>query len=222
MARTVTRSVLRSRARQLANVENDPSVLDADINEWLNLHLTDVYDLLVAAGPPDYYAASTTVTTVSGTIEYALPSDFLSIVNVYANESSDIRRSIDPIGDRERHAFKAPNGAWSVTVEYIPVCPTLSSDGSTFDGINGWDELVAAKTAIMLLAKREGDPTIPVNIVTATMARIKSAASQRQRGGPRLINDVEQEYMWPRSVRIDGFRLRAGNIELYESLWGEL
>ena len=220
MARTVTRSVLRSRARQLANVVNDPSILDADLNEWINLHLTSVYDLLVSAGPADYYAADHPITTVAGTIAYALPATFMKFTALFANESTDLKRRIYPMQDADRASFKAPSGAWSLTMEYIPACPTLAADGDTFDGVDGWDEIVSAKVAREILTQREGDPSVVMAIIAQTEARIRSQASPRDRGGPKMIVDVEQEFVWPRSVRVDSYRLRAGNIELYEELWG--
>jgi hypothetical protein len=221
VARSVTRAVLRARAQQLANVENDPNVTAAEINELINLHLTSVYDLLVGAGPADYYAAETIITVVPGVIASGLPADFMQLVGVFAHETTDIRRPVDPMQERDRSSFKACSSAWSVTLEYIPACPTMTLDADTFDGVDGWDELISAKVARDILAKREGDVSVVMAIMAQTEARIRTRASPRDRGGPKYIMDVEcSSNDWPRSVRVDAYRLRAGNLELFESLCG--
>ena len=80
MARTATLTQMRTRIRQLANVEGDTNITDAELTDLVNRHLAEVYDILVAAGPADYYAASRDVTTSRGVIAYALDADFLALV----------------------------------------------------------------------------------------------------------------------------------------------
>ncbi len=220
MPRTVTRTVLRTRAFQLANVENDPSFTEAEGNGLITLHMPAVYDFLVAAGPPDYYAADTDVSVVAGQIPYALPDDFLSLVNVWVQETDEWRRPLDQVQDRQRQGYKPPAAAVIVTLEYIPTCPTFDEEEDTFDGVDGWDELISAKVARDIILKREGDVGAVMAIIQGAEKRIRSFAPQRQRGGGRMVVDVESDVAWPYSKQIDGYRLRAGNIEFYSSLWG--
>lgn len=218
MARTVTRANLRTRSSQLANIENDGSFTTTELDNLINLHVPAVYDMLVAAG--QYYAASTDVSVVASTIAYALPADFLSLENVFVQESSDYRRPLDPIPDRQRQHYRAPVAACTVTLEYLPAAPVFDDDVDTFDGVDGFDELVSARVARDILVKREGDVSAVMAIIAQTEKRIRSFSTQRHRGGPKMIVDVESDQGWPRSVQLDGFRLRAGNIEFYTSLWG--
>lgn len=218
MSRTVTRANLRTRSSQLANVENDGSFTTTELDSLINLHVPAVHDLLVAAG--QYIAASTTVSVVANTIVYALPADFLSLENVWVHESDDYRRPLDPIQDRQRQHFRAPTQACTVTLEYCPAAPVFDDDVDTFDGVDGFDELVSARVARDILVKREGDVSAVMAIIAATEKRVRSVSTQRHRGGPKMIVDVESDHGWPRAVQLDGFRLRGGNIELYSSLWG--
>jgi len=224
LARTVTLLQLRTWARQLSDTENDPNVTDAELTALANRHMPEVYDDLVAAGPPEYYAASTTVTTVAGQIPYALPSNFLALMDVFVHESSTDRRPIPSMPSGARGRFKAPTTVTDLTVEYIPACPTLSLDADTFDGISGFEELIANLMARDVMIKRQDDATMPLGTIASLRARIVSRARSRNRGEPKRITDLDDAFdnpvtEWTGSNAIACYRLRAGNLELYEGLW---
>jgi len=225
MARTVTLASLRTWARQLSATEGDPNITDAELTALANRHLTEVYDALVDAGPPEYYAATTTITTVAGTTLYALPADFRTLLDVYAQESTFSLRLVHPMRGGERGKFRSPTGAWTCTVEYIPVPPTLVNAGDTFDGVSGWEELIANLMARDVMVKREQDPSIVLGSIGALQARIASRATGRDRGHPQYIADLDAQsscFPWAstNSNRVAAYRLRAGNLEVYEALTG--
>lgn len=224
MARTVTLLELRTWARQLADVEGDPNITDAELTALANRHLTEVYDALVDAGPPEYYASTATVTTVSGTASYALPADFRTLVDVYAQESSTALRHCFPMRSGERSLYRDPTGAWSVTVEYIPAAADLVENSDTFDGVSGWEELIALLMARDVMIKRESDPSLIMVSIDAQRARITARSRNRDRGHPRFTSDMDAQsalsYPFTNNVRVSVYRLRAGNIELYEPMTG--
>ena len=224
MARTVTLLALRTWARQLADVEGDPNVTDPELTALANRHVCEVYDALVDAGPPDLYAATATVTTVAGTTVYALPNDFRNLSEVYAQESATQLRLLHPMGNGQRGRYRAPTAAWAITVEYIPTPTTLVNDSDTFDGVSGWEELIANLMARDVMVKRESDPSVVINTIDRLNARILSRSRNRDRGHPKYTSDMDsQETAFPWSSttnsRISCYRLRAGNLELYEPLW---
>ena len=224
MARTVTLLSLRTWSRQLANVEGDPNVTDAELTALANRHLTEVYDALVDAGPPDYYAATTTVTTVAGTSLYALPADFRTLLEVYAQQSSTQVRLVHPMRPGERGRYRTPTTSWSLTVDYVPAPPTLVNDGDTFDGVSGWEELIANLMARDVMVKRESDPGAVMASIGALQARIQTRSRSRDRGHPKYTADLDaQSAVQPRETitlnRISAYRLRAGNLELFEALY---
>lgn len=219
MARTVTLSSLRTWARQLADVENDPNVTDAELTALANRHLPEVYDLLVEAGPPDYYASSTTITSAIGTTAYALPADFRTLTDVYANETSTEVRHVFPMKPGTRAQFMAPTAVWTFVLEYIPVAPTLASASDTFDGVSGWEELVANLMARDIMIKRDADPSFILDSIQHLKGRIALRSHGRDRGHPRYTSDLDEQTasIWPsNNVRVTAYRLRAGNLELYE------
>lgn len=222
MSRTVTLAQLRTRARQLANFEGATTFLpDADVTERVNTHLTEEYDLLIQAAPPSYYSSTTTVSITSGTTAYALPADFMSLQCVYLTESSGQVREIMPMRGGERPYYQAPQGSYSASVEYTPTPTALSSDSDTFDGVNGWDELIAALVARdMLIKARESVEQVQLKI-NELRARIRTMGN-RDRGKPRYLRDADQadQRVGRRAYyavgTIGAYRLRAGNIEFYE------
>lgn len=226
MARAVTLANLRTWVRQLSDTENDDNVSDTELTALVNRHLTEVYDLLIESGPPDYYASSTTVSVTAGTTHYALAADFRALLGVYVHESNSERRPLMPMAEQTRGRYKAPTSSATVTLEFIPAAPTLTSGSATFDGVSGWEELIVARAARDIMIKREADPSAVMATAAAVEARIASRAKNRDRGAPKRIVDLDEvassgwSWGWTNATRLACYRLRAGNIEFYESLVG--
>lgn len=224
MARTVTLSSMRTWARQLSDTENDSNITDAELTALVNRHLCEVYDLLVESGPPEYYAGSTTVTTSNGVIPSSLTSDFRNLVGVYVHETSAERRPLFPMPEGTRGRYKAPSDEWTVTLEYVPAAPVLA-DGDTFDGVSGWEALIVNRVALDVMKKREADPSVILADIAGLEHRVRMRARNRDRGSPKRTVDLDEiecdgPFGWTANSRLACYRLRAGNIELYEPLWG--
>ena len=74
------------------------------------------------------------------------------------------------------------------------------------------------------MIKRESDPSVVLHNIARMEARIVSRSRARDRGG-KQITDLDDAagappWGWAGSSRLACYRLRAGNIELYESLGG--
>lgn len=219
MARAASRAQIRLRAQQMADMVSSSFVGTAEWDDLCNRHLAEVYDLLVASAPSDYYASDYAVTTQSGVVAYALPADFRSLVGAYVNDNGRYHPLV-PMRDGQRASYEAPAGAYAVTLEYIPAPPVFTADGDTFDGVSGWEELVSALMARDALVKEESDPSAVMAIIARLTARIRSASSGRHRG-PKLctnVLDATSDYpAWSNASPVHAYRLRAGNIELYRS-----
>ncbi|HMY78469.1 MAG TPA: hypothetical protein PLT98_06945 [Thauera aminoaromatica] len=203
----------------MADMVSSSFVGTTEWDDLCNRHLTEVYDLLVASGPSDYYASDYALTTQSGVIPYALPSDFRSLVNVYVTDGGRYLPLL-PMRDMQRAGYEAPSGAYSVTLEYVPAPPTFTADGDTFDGVSGWEELISAMMARDALVKEESDPSAVMAIIDRLTARIRSASSYRSRGPKMCTNvlDASTDYpAWSNGAPLHSYRLRGGNIELFRS-----
>jgi len=224
VARVVTLLNLRTWARQLSDTENDDSITDAELTALANRHYPEVYDLLIEAGPPEFFSSSTTVSVTTGTIAYALQADFRALLGVYVHESTDERRPLMPMPEGSRGQYKAPTQSVTVTLEYLPAAGTLSANGDTVDGVSGWEELIVARMSRDVMVKLEKDPSIVMATIAGLENRIKNRSKNRDRGQPRRITDLDEAYVtapwgWTGGSKLGCYRLRAGNIEFYEPLW---
>lgn len=216
MARTVQTSAILLRARRRADMATSGFVAsgseDVDVmnDEW-----PEVYRLLVECGPPDTYAASTTITTIAQTLAYALPSDCYQPTAVFALETNQYRRPLDPIGDSAIARFQPPQAAYSILLEYIPAPPVLTgTGGETIDGIAGFDSLLTARMARRFLEKRKADTSAVDRDISELTSDIRRQG--RRARGPRFLPDEEDSWGYPYLVQINGYRVRGSNVELYQ------
>lgn len=217
MARTVTESSLVQRILQRANLENHSNFADTNqVIDLLNTAVTEVYDILVAASPPDYFSTDFTITTVSGQTSYDLPSDFYKLRAVFVNEGDNEYRPISAINEQERQYFRPPAGAYSVIMRYIPSCPIIDDDVG-FDGIDGWDELAVTIAAINLLTRESANIQL-LPFLDAQRSRLE----QRIRGLADR-NPGEPQRVVRRSLRYrDTFRAWANTVDAYQPRAGSL
>lgn len=225
MARTVTRGALRTRVYQRANLENHTNFASStEVNDLINEAFAEVWDLLVAASPPDFYSSETTVTTTSGTSAYSLPADFLKLRAVFVDEGNGEYRPISRANEQERQFYRAPAGAYSAIVRYIAAAPQVAdgggSDSTTFDGIDGWEELAVLKAAANLLNKEQtnGGATL-MGMYNGQLQRIVSAGF-RDVGEPNRVLRRSNRYRdtfraWANTL--DAYMLRGANIELFRA-----
>lgn len=164
MSKSVTLTQMIAQAREAADMVGSTFVSDTEITSLLNTYIAEVYDLLVSAYGPAFYASSYTFSTVAGQREYTLPvspdtgADFLYLLGIDVDLGGGDIISCQPFSfyDRNRYEGMAtyapgepiyyrlhgskiwliptPATAMSVTVHYVPAAPTLSSGGTT-----SWD-----------------------------------------------------------------------------------
>lgn len=221
MARTVARSLLRTRIYQRANLEGHTGfAATTEVNDLINEALAEVWDMLVLASPPDYYSSETTVTTSSGVTAYALPADFYKLRAVFVDEGNGEYRPISAINEHERQFYRAPSGAYSVILRYIATAPQLGAgdDAVTFDGINGFEELAVLKAAANLLNKeKDGGGSSLMQQYDRQAQRIQEMG-QRNVGEPQRILRRSVRYRdtfraWANTV--DAYSMRGGNAEIF-------
>jgi hypothetical protein len=113
MARTVTLTTMIARVRRETDQEYDtavvsaPAVTDASITDWINEGIAEAWQQLVIADP-DRALTTTTITTVAGTEEYALPSGFVAIRGLdYPVGSYSV--DVEPYAFAERNQLQGPS-----------------------------------------------------------------------------------------------------------------
>jgi hypothetical protein len=219
MPTAVTRLEMRTRVRSLANMETASAlsfVTDSEINGWLDDGIRHLYDKLVHSRGADYYRVqSASVALVPGTAIYALPATYYQVLAVvlfdgqhyykprkFQSEEladllnmqstggglADIKYCLTPTAVEFR---PVPSGAgWSFFVLHVPAFTTLAADGSTFDGVNGWEDWAILWAAIRCLAKEESDTGPLQQQLQMTDQRILSLAPMRDSNATARVRDT--------------------------------
>jgi len=213
----ITLSDLRTRVLDRADMTGSAFAVEARVNEYINNALSELYDLLVETHE-DYFYDVETITLVSGTEDYDLPSDFYKVLKVFYLSSGGVRSpmrrfTLDMldrygnewvpstadgvytmyrvIGDKIRFSPE-PAGAGSAELYYIPQFEEMDGDDTdvtfTLPQI-GWIDYAVVDAAMQLLIREESDVSALMARKAEMKDRIKRAAEQRDAGEPDSIID---------------------------------
>lgn len=193
-------------------------ISETELTRLVNLKIRELYDLLVEARGSDYYANESTIAIVAGTTRYSLPADFYQLSSVTLEWATQDNELVFPIGStRERINYQPQQGRqqnWTryshkgyrlrssqieflpepttdVTcrLQYVPVFTDLSADGSTFDGINGWEKMVALGVAIEMRGIEKRSAGDLVQLYAPQLERIETLKTERDAEAPKQIVD---------------------------------
>lgn len=219
MARTRTLANFIADVRQRANQENSTFVTDAEITEYLNQELAELWARLVQGEGAPHFRSSSTISVTSGTALYSLPADFWRLQEVTATING-ITGALHPFMAMEHGTLqnKGPWGPWSpvryrvqadqieflpatqsftATLYYSPNCPRLVNNTDTFDGFNGYEMAAIYGTCATIAQKEESDPAFFLAQKDRILAFIDSLAAQRDASHPERVQDVTFEAQWP-------------------------
>jgi hypothetical protein len=230
MARTVTLSQLRSDALLYADERPNSAstfITTTEATRLVNLALTELYDLLVAARGHEHYETVTeAVSTVAGVATVNQPTGFYQLLSLHLKWSAT---DIEPVSDLEhvadRHRlvnrgtwtawgpkafrirgtviefFPTPTTATVLQIRYVPAFTDLAADGDTFDGVNGWEKLVALRAAIEMRAINRQPGGELERLYERERDRIEALAADRASSSPKRIRDAAPEarrgWGWP-------------------------
>jgi len=182
---------------------------DTELDSMINTNIRKLYDKLVTAYGEEYFSRSTDFSTVSGTDSYSLAakgiSNFLKLRGVDLVLASDYIRPIERFGFKNRNRWLGssywdrnnwrsilyrlmggnlifrpiPLGVYTVRVWDIPAFTSLSAVTDTFDGINGWEDLVILRTAKTMLDKEESDVSTLMDEIQMEEQRLDSVIANR-------------------------------------------
>lgn len=212
---SVTLSTFRTRARRRADMENSTFIADAELTQYINDSIAELYDLLIATRGENYYIDSDTITTVPGTDSYSLPSDFLKLMAVDWVHSNGQSYDLKEFMWQERNKYNnplfysqafgntryqlrgdeivftpIPSAANTIKLWYIPSFTPLQYDYDSFNGINGWEEYVIIDAAIKMRVKEESPIDELVLAKQQMKERIQQASSGRNSAEPARVTDV--------------------------------
>jgi len=206
---------MRTRVRHRANMEESEFVGNIELNQYINSSYQELYDILVTTFEDYYTLPPVTFTLTTLLPYYTLPSDFYKLRGVDAASSGTNYYSLLPFNFINRNdndnvvnnfatRYRIVGSRLYITPEdtsagnyrlwYVPIATILSSDISTLDGINGWEEYVVVDAARKCLAKEESDTRSLVAEKAELKQRIINSASKRDSGMTKTISDVSSIY----------------------------
>lgn len=212
MARTRTLTNLIADCRQRAGAEYSTFWTDAEITEYINQELAELHARLTQNQGQPFLRSSSSVSVVSGTATYSLPSDFWMLQEITATINGTTG-NLWPFMATER-AYLINSGPWgygspvmyriqgsnleirpatqtfTATVYYTPASVRLSSGSDTFDGYNGYEMAAIYGTVATMLAKEETDPSFWSAQKDRIYQHIDSLAAQRDGMYPERVQDV--------------------------------
>lgn len=198
MARTLTFGQLQQAVRVRGGYENSTDITAAVLIDLLNASICDVWDIVVGKWL-DYYTKSAPMSAVANVESTAFDADFYKLRKVEILTSNGQYRRLLPADLDTSHTFTSvSNRAYryrlamnqlylmptqtvteTLRIWYIPSAPVLALDADTFDGINGYEQLVI-QHALRACAKRQDLPTGEIEQEIGRLtARVRTAADGR-------------------------------------------
>ena len=208
---------MRTRVRQRSDMVNSTFITDAEINQFINDAIAELYDLLMQKFGDDYFTvAAPEGSFVSGQLDYPLPDDFLKEIGVDLKIDSQNWVTLKPFMFVERNKYNTllsrgslaysstyyklvgnnlqftqiPGNNTKFRLWYIPYQPVLVADSDTFDGFNGWEKYPEIVASITCLNKEESDTTGLERELARIIKRVEDASQNRQAGMGYRVTDV--------------------------------
>ncbi len=211
---SITLTSLRARVRMRADVINSGLVTDTvdSLDYLINASIQELWDIIISAFGEDYLTEESTISLVTGTTDYNVPTGMYKLLGVegvlndgkrftmreYNFADRNIYRNFTaPATDHCKYRLFAnkirvlpppPNG--SMIVSYVKGATVLVNGSDSFDGYNGWEEYVIVDAAAKVAELEETDSTPLLLRKQALKQRIEEAAKNRS-GLPATIQDTE-------------------------------
>lgn len=202
--------------RQRTNMENSTFVTDAEIAEYLNQALAELWARICQGQGQPFYRSTTTLAVTAGQQYYPLPADFMALEGVEATINGWTGR-LDPFMPSE-HARLVNNGApgvwwgspvryrvqantieilppvntFTATLYYVPACPRLVNGSDTFDGFDGYEMAAIYQACATVLQKEESDPGFYMAERDRIYKHIDSLITQRDMSATERVQDVRE------------------------------
>lgn len=191
-------------------------ISNPEIVRYINQGITRLYEQLCLSSQ-DYYLSQWTVNTANGTDTYPLPGDFFWLRGIDINLGGQQYFPARRFNWEERDAYKlqgtgwywdqpvwydlrgtnivvlpAPQGVYQLIGWYYPNAPQLAAPDDTFDGVNGWEELIVLDAAIKMLVREESWDAVDrlQGQYAEQLDRVQRMSPKRNAGQPPRVTDI--------------------------------
>lgn len=210
---------IRLMALLRADMYNTQFISLPEANSYISNSYKALYDLLSQKFGDEYFSSSTYTWTTQQNLQlYPLPADFFksTLVEVSLNPSDPTAwTTLKRFNKIQQNLLNFPNvytywgftnlryrftgnylqivpvtiGGQTIRMWYTPRSNILMQDTDVLDGISGWEDYVILDAARKMLLKQEQDTTELVNEMGSIVARIESAAENRDVAEPETVSD---------------------------------
>lgn len=213
----VTLATLRTRVRERADMPTAGFIADSStsLDAFINEGAQRLHERLIDSLGEEYVSSTSTITTASGTSDYAVPSDFFRLYGVDLTIHGKVR-TLKPFGRNERNYFRnatnnanwlgtpryslvggnvrlypIPQGVYSGSILYAPTITVLSSTSDTVNFPNGLERMVVLYAAIQCLIKEESDYRPLQRLLDQEEAALDELKYQRDAAFPKKVTDMD-------------------------------
>ena len=197
-------------------------ITDPEWVDMISVSYAEFYDLVRETSfGGQYYRKAYALPggTAANVSLYALPLDFVDLISVdlFLMTTGTQAINVWPYQEEERNRYRwlpygnvgvapfkyqlqgpnisfipTPQGSTPVTLNYVPIAATLTSDDDAIDSINGWEEWIVLDVAIKALVKDgQMDMIGALEQQKANQAaRIASMAPRRDQYANETVHDV--------------------------------
>lgn len=177
---------------------------DAELNGWISDSYRELYDLL-ASTFEGYNVTSAEVPVSSGNsiplpadfyklyavdLVLSLPDQLTSLPRVQFSDRNSGRSGYDLRADAIIILPYSAAAGHTYRVHYLPTATPLTTDSSTFDGVNGYEEMIILDTCLKVVAKGGEDASLFGAQKAAMLDRVLTSAHSRDAGEPAHTTDV--------------------------------
>lgn len=216
MARTITLAEIRTSILERGGWSVSADLTTAVLNDVVNEAIAELWDLLVAADK-DRYATSTTLPTSVGSDSVPLPADFYELRLLEVSDGAGGWNRLLPHALEVAHRYRNASGRFfryrlqgsnirlvptpqsveTLRLWYIPWAARLVADGDTFDGINGYEELIIQLGKFRCEVRQDlPSQDMTMREVARLSQRIRAAANDRDASEPFYIDPHGPPYGW--------------------------
>lgn len=212
MARTYTRSQMRTRIRALVDHENDTFPADAVYNDWIDVAYARLWALLVESGLGYFAETTESWVTTGSTGVHAVPADFGWLLALEYSDT-DGWRELERLDERNLAAYTTTNATYpagfrmnganvvlmptpasgqTYRIRYLAAPSKFTNDADTIDGVAGWEDYIAQDVAAKVRQREEADPRPFLQERAAIEARIAAEAQNRTLYRTHRIQNTDQ------------------------------
>jgi len=210
------------RVRMYGHYERSQFITDEFLISSLDAARAEVHDLLNSKFGDDYFTTSSGVSLQAGTTDYALPGDFLKLLGVDYQTSTERPRTVRRYNWQDRNRYGGPTfqtdgspdfsyrlqgqnitltdapAGGTLTLTYVPSTPRLITTDQTVDGFNGWEDLMCWLAVRRCLVREETSTTEVDREIGRQLERLDWAADARDAGEAETLQNVRSPDRWGR------------------------